>query len=358
MVAPPYDALLLVSFGGPEGPDEVLPFLEQVTRGRGIPRERLAEVGEHYHLFGGVSPIQEQNRRLLAALRETLPLPVYWGNRNSPPFLTDTLREMRDDGVRRAAAFVTSAYSSYSGCRQYREDVARAQTEVGEGAPAVDKLRVFHDHPGFVEPFVDATREALGRAGEGARLVFTAHSVPVSMASGSAYVEQLRATARIIAAAVGHGDAWDLVWQSRSGPPQVPWLEPDVNDHLRELYAGGARAVVLVPIGFVSDHMEVLFDLDTEAVATAATLPGLVLARAATPATDPDPRFVAMVGELLTERAEGWPAAARPSLWPERGPCHDVCPLDCCPAPVRPGTVRDDPLAHVPASARGATMAR
>jgi len=352
-VATTYDALLLVSFGGPEGPDEVVPFLERVTAGRGIPRERLAEVGEHYFRFGGVSPIQAQNRRLLAALRATLPVPVYWGNRNSRPFLADTVREMRADGVRRAAAFVTSAYSSYSGCRQYREDIARAQAEVGEGAPAVDKLRVFHDHPGFVEPFVDGTAAALAEAGPGARLVFTAHSVPASMAATSAYEAQLLATAGIIADRLGHRQAWDLVWQSRSGPPQVPWLAPDVNDHLRELYADGVRAVVLVPIGFVSDHMEVVFDLDTEAVQTAATLPGLTLVRATTPATEPDQRFVAMVGELLTERAQDWPAAERPTLWPERGPCHDVCPLDCCPAPTRPGVRRGDPLGQVPVSARG-----
>jgi len=198
----------------------------------------------------------------------------------------------------------------------------------------VDKLRHYHDHPGFVRPFVDATRAALDRLGDpAARLVFTAHSVPLAMERSSAYAQQLRVTAGLVAGALGHG-TWDLVWQSRSGPPSVPWLEPDVNDHLRQLYDAGTRGVVLVPIGFVSDHMEVVYDLDTEAVATAAQLPGLRLERAGTPGTAPDPRFVAMVGELVRERVEGWPRDRRPSLWTERGPSHDVCPVGCCPAPA------------------------
>ncbi len=334
--APPYDSLLLVSFGGPEGPDDVLPFLQNVTAGRGIPSERLREVGAHYDGFGGISPIQEQNRRLLTALRAAVDLPVYWGNRNWAPYLPDALAAMRADGRRRSLAFITSAYSSYSGCRQYREDIARARAEVGEGAPVVEKLRHYHDHPGFVEPFVDAVLAALARVGDpAARLVFTAHSVPMSMARTSAYEQQLRATAGIIAAATGH-DRWDLVWQSRSGPPAVPWLEPDVNDHLRGLYDGGSRAVVLVPIGFVSDHMEVVFDLDTQAVETAAALPGMRLERAGTPATGPDPRFVAMVAELVAERVEAWPRTRKRALWTERGPSHDVCPAGCCPVPTRP----------------------
>jgi len=339
-VAVPYDALLLVSFGGPEGPDEVVPFLRRVTAGRGVPDERLREVARHYDLVEGVSPIQEQNRRLLAALREVIALPVYWGNRNSEPFLVDALREMGAEGRRRALAFVTSAYSSYSGCRQYREDIARARAEFGPGAPGVDKLRHYHDHPGFVEPFTDAVAAALDRVGDrNARVVFTAHSVPLSMArsagpAGGAYEQQLRVTAGLVAAAAAV-TGWDLAWQSRSGPPSVPWLAPDVNDHLRDCYADGVRAVVLAPIGFISDHMEVVHDLDTEAAGTVAALPGMRVERAATPATEPDPRFVAMVDQLVRERVEAWPRERRPALWTARGPSWDVCPQDCCPAPAR-----------------------
>lgn len=326
----PHDALLLVSFGGPEGPADVLPFLRNVTAGRGIPAERLVEVAAHYDLFGGVSPINGLNRSLLAALRgELAPLPVYWGNRNWTPYLTDTLREMRDDGVRRALAFVTSAYSSYSGCRQYREDIASAQEQVGAGAPAVDKIRTFYDHPGFVEPFRSAVDAALDRlpAGvrDGARLVFTAHSVPVTMAHTSAYVQQLRETARLVAG----NRPWTLAWQSRSGPPHVAWLEPDVSDELAALAAQGVSAAVVVPIGFVSDHLEVVHDLDTVAVPD-ATAAGMLVERAATPGDDR--RLVTMVRELVEERT-----AAGPSLClGVRGRSHDGCPRDCCPAPARP----------------------
>ena len=318
-----WDALLLVSFGGPEGPDEVLPFLRRVTAGRGISDERLAEVGEHYAQFGGVSPINGQNRALLAALRKAVDLPVYWGNRNAAPLLVDTLTEMRDDGIRRALAYVTSAYSSYSGCRQYREDIQRAQRDVA-GAPAVDKLRVFYNHPAFVACFVDAVESARRRLRvDRPYLVFTAHSVPLSMARTSAYEMQLRQTARLVAGPLD----WELAWQSRSGPPQVPWLEPDVGAVLVRLAAQGVPGVIVVPIGFVSDHLEVVYDLDTEALPAARAL-GLNVERAATPGDDP--RIVAMVADLVAERTSG---KARPALG-DLGPSHDGCPLDCCPAPL------------------------
>lgn len=319
-----WDALLLVSFGGPEGPDDVLPFLRRVTAGRGISDERLAEVGEHYARFGGVSPINGQNRTLLAALRDAVDLPVYWGNRNAPPLLPDALAQMRDDGVRRALAYVTSAYSSYSGCRQYREDIARAQLAV-PGAPAVDKLRVFYNHPAFVACFRDAVEDARRRLGvDRPYLVFTAHSLPLGLARTSAYEMQLRETARLVA---GPLDG-ELAWQSRSGPPQVPWLEPDVGVVLERLAAQGVPGVVVIPIGFVSDHMEVVYDLDTEAL-PAARARGLRVERAATPGADP--RVVAMVADLVAERTRGLGRVALGDL----GPSHDACPLDCCPPPVR-----------------------
>jgi ferrochelatase len=346
VTAGPYDALLLVSFGGPEGPDDVLPFLRNVTRGRGIPDERLAEVGRHYDHFGGVSPINAQNRRLLAAIRadfaaHDLDLPVFWGNRNWDPYLIDAMREMREAGVRRAVAFVTSAYSSYSGCRQYRENLAAARAEVGAGAPEIDKLRHYFDHPGFIEPFVDATVaavSALPAEAQGAALVFTTHSIPMTQAdtsgpTGGAYVAQHRAAAQLVADGVasrtGVADRpWALVFQSRSGPPTQPWLEPDVSDHLSDLAARGAPGAVLVPIGFVSDHLEVVWDLDTEAAEHALRI-GLPIARAATPATAPDPRFVAMVRALVLERIAGAPREALSSL----GPSWDACPVGCCPNP-------------------------
>ncbi len=334
-----YDALLLVSFGGPDGPDDVMPFLENVTRGRGIPAERLTEVAQHYLHFGGVSPINEQNRLLQQAIRPQVDLPVYWGNRNWHPFLVDAVQQMADDGVRSALAFVTSAYSSYSGCRQYQEDIAAARAAVGTSAPVVDKLRHYFNHPGFIEPNVDAVRRAGGRqlprrGGSLTRLLFTAHSIPTVMAEqsgpeGDLYVTQLREAAALVAAAAVPHLEWDLVWQSRSGPPQVPWLAPDINDHLRALAAGGVTDVVVSPIGFISDHLEVLWDLDNEAAATAAEL-GLGFARAATVGTDP--RFVAMVGELVEERSR--PDCPRLALG-TMGPSHDRCPAGCCPAPAR-----------------------
>ncbi|MEV4725811.1 ferrochelatase [Micromonospora humida] len=341
-----YDALVLVSFGGPERPEDVLPFLENVTRGRGVPPERLAEVAEHYLHFGGVSPINQQCRELLAAIRADLAthdvdLPVYWGNRNWDPMLADTVARMRDDGITRALAFVTSAYGGYSSCRQYQEDIAAARSAVGPDAPVIDKLRQFWDHPGFVEPHADAVRSALAQldpAGrDTTRLVFTAHSIPTSAAAtagphGGRYTAQLAETARLVHAAAAPDLPYDLVWQSRSGPPQVPWLEPDVNDHLTALAGQGVTGVVVSPIGFVSDHLEVVWDLDTEASETAKQL-GLDFVRAGTPGTDP--RFVAMVRELVAERtAPGGPATRR-----RLGelPMWDTCPTPCCvPAARRP----------------------
>ncbi|WP_067458345.1 ferrochelatase [Actinomadura macra] len=297
-----YDALLLLSFGGPEGPDDVIPFLENVTRGRNIPRERLEKVGEHYHLFGGVSPINQLCRELKAAIEadfaaHDIDLPVYWGNRNWTPYLADTVRQMEADGIRRAAAFVTSAYSGYSTNDQYLEDIARARDEV-PGAPEIDKLPVYSGRPGFVDPFADATRDALSRLPAGARLVFTAHSVPLSQPNRELYVAELEEAARTVAHAAAPGAPWDLVYQSRSGPPGQPWLEPQIDDHLQKLHGDGVRAVAAVPIGFVSDHMEVKYDLDVEAAGRAEEL-GIAFARAATPGADP--RFAALPRELLAD---------------------------------------------------------
>lgn len=341
----PYDAVLFVSFGGPEGPDDVLPFMENVTRGRGIPRERLVEVSEHYQRFGGVSPINAQNRLLIAALEAELSshglvLPVYWGNRNWEPFLPDAIERMRADGIHRALAFVTGAFSSYSGCRQYREDIERARSIVGADAPSVDKLRVFYNHPGFVEPMIDNVATAvqtLDATSRTSHLAFTAHSVPMSMADSSEYVVQLRDASGLVADGVAHRLGrtipWDLSFQSRSGNPGQPWLEPDIGDRLEALASAGAVGVVVVPIGFVSDHMEVVYDLDTLARdrAVAVQLP---MMRAATVGTDP--RFVAMIRLLIEERIDA--ASGRPVIRAcvgGRGANHDVCPLDCCPAPVR-----------------------
>ncbi|GAB3983576.1 ferrochelatase [Plantactinospora veratri] len=340
-----YDAVVLISFGGPERPEDVLPFLANVTRGRNVPPDRLAEVAEHYQHFGGVSPINQQCRDLLAAIRADfaahgLDLPVYWGNRNWHPMLADTVAQLRDDGITSALGFVTSAYGGYSSCRQYLEDIAAARAAVGPDAPRIDKLRQYWDHPGFVEPHADAVATALATLDparrESTRLVFTAHSIPVSMAAsagpqGGRYEAQLRETAALVAGRAAPGLAYDLVWQSRSGPPQVPWLEPDVNDHLRALAADGVTSVVVSPIGFVSDHLEVVWDLDTEAAATAKQL-GLDFVRAATPGTDR--RFVAMVRELVTERFNPADTAARRRLGTL--PAWDTCPAGCCQPARRP----------------------
>ncbi len=333
-----YDAILVTSFGGPERPDDVMPFLENVLRGKNVPRERMLEVAEHYYHFGGKSPINDQNRQLIAALEVELAQhgpspPIYWGNRNWHPMLTDTLRQMKADGVRRALAFVTSAYSSYSSCRQYREDIARAQEAAGEGAPIVDKIRAFHNHPGFVEAVADRLHQALAKIPEGRRegahLIYTAHSIPLAMAQGCDYEKQLRETGRLVAEQIGCRE-WRLVYQSRSGPPSQPWLEPDILDCLREIKArGGSLDVVIAPIGFVSDHMEILFDLDTQARDLSAEL-GLHMVRAETVGTHP--RFIRMIRELIGERMDqDQPRLALGVL----GPRPDVCAPDCCTMPRR-----------------------
>jgi ferrochelatase len=346
----PYDALLLVSFGGPERPEDVVPFLENVTRGRGIPRERLEEVGEHYFLFGGRSPINDINRDLLAAIRADLvehgiDLPVYWGNRNWDPFLKEAVAEMAADGVTRAACLVTSAYSSYSSCRQYREDLAAA-LPAGDGRPQLDKLRLYYNHPGFLDPLVDSVVEAVRDLAGGAddpHLVFVTHSIPESMndasgPEGGAYLAQHRNAAAYVSdrvtLATGRDLAHDLVFCSRSGPPHVPWLEPDVNDHLEKLAGGGVRKVVLIPIGFVSDHMEVVYDLDTEALATAERL-GIRAVRVPTSGTDA--RFVAMVRDLLVERAAVERGEQVERVAVGGGPaCWDRCAVGCCANPRGP----------------------
>jgi ferrochelatase len=350
---PDYDAFLLVSFGGPEGRDDVMPFLENVTRGRGISRERLAAVAEHYYAVGGVSPINQQCRDLAAAIGKDfaasgLDLPVYWGNRNWSPYLTDTVADLAAAGVRRVIAFVTSAYGSFSGCRQYLDDIAAARAQVGPAAPRIDKLRHFFNHPGFIEPFAEHTAVAIESLPADVRdnvpLVFTAHSVPEAMAvssgppPGGLYETQLAEASRLVADRVGGTHPWRLVYQSRSGPPAQPWLGPDVSDHCADLARSGARAAVLVPIGFVSDHMEVVHDLDVEAAQTARRL-GLRLARAATPGTHP--RFVSMITQLVRERVDGaWPGAMLGPLQPPR----EICRNECCRAapvsnPSRPGRV-------------------
>ncbi|CAA9394541.1 MAG: Coproporphyrin ferrochelatase, partial [uncultured Quadrisphaera sp.] len=332
----PYDALVLLSFGGPEGPDDVVPFLENVTRGRGIPRERLVEVGEHYFAVGGRSPINGQNLALLDALRAELAargagdLPVVWGNRNWEPYLTDAVRAAHDGGARRVLVLTTSAYASYSGCRQYREDVAASLVALAaEGrAMAADKVRHYFNHPGFVDANTDAVLAALEElpepARQDARLVFVTHSIPTAMAQtagpqGGAYERQHRSVVEEVTARVaertGRALPSALVYCSRSGPPTQPWLEPDVNDHLEALAAEGATGVVVAPIGFISDHMEVGYDLDTEAAETAARV-GLPMARAATAGTAR--AFVAGLADLVLERAaaerDGTGAAGRPAV--------------------------------------------
>jgi ferrochelatase len=329
----PYDALLIVSFGGPDGPDDVLPFLENVLRGRNVPRERMLEVADHYFEFGGRSPINDQNRALIAALEKELAahgphLPIYWGNRNWRPLLTDTLREMSADGVRRALAFVTSAYSSYSSCRQYRENIAAAQAEVGPAAPQIDKLRAFFNHPGFIEPMIENTRAALEKIPadrrDNAELIFTAHSIPLAMAANCRYEEQLREASRLVAVGTGLNN-WTLAYQSRSGPPQQPWLEPDVGDFIEDHHRKSPiRDAVIVPIGFISDHLEVLFDLDTQLRRQCEQL-GINMVRPATVGTHP--RFVRMIRELIEERMSDSPEQLTVG---RLGPSHDVCPDDCC----------------------------
>jgi ferrochelatase len=343
-----FDALLVLSFGGPEGPADVRPFLENVVRGRGVPPERLDAVEAHYQHFGGVSPLNARNREIIDAVRERIELPVYFGNRNWHPMVEDTVAEMARDGVRRALVFATSAYGGYSACRQYHEDIARARKAVGDGAPELVKIRHFFNHPLFVEANADAVRAARAtlpaELRDVARIVFTAHSVPVAADAaagppaegGHRYSRQVAEAARLVAARLGTAE-YDVVWQSRSGPPQVPWLEPDIVDHVEALHARGVPAVVVAPIGFVSDHVEVIWDLDTEARDRAEEL-GMAFARAAT--AGPDPRFADMIADLVAEHVHD---AAPRSLGEVAGAGSTVnglpCAGDCClPArrPVRP----------------------
>ncbi|MCA9892791.1 MAG: ferrochelatase [Anaerolineae bacterium] len=326
-----YDAILVMSFGGPEGQDDVIPFLQKVAGGRNIPAERLEEVAVHYRDFGGVSPINAQNRALIAALEQELAahdidLPVYFGNRNWHPFIEDTIRRMRDDGVKRVLTFFTSAFSSYSGCRQYREDIIRASEPI-EGAPTFDRLRTFYNHPGFINPMIENTRAAFEQfpsdQREDVQLIFTAHSIPLGMAHNSDYEAQLKEACRLVAEGIGRKD-YVLVYQSRSGPPHVPWLEPDICDYLREIGQQGVKQVVMVPIGFISDHMEVMFDLDTEAMQVAEEM-GMNLVRAATVGTHP--QFISMIRELILERMTENPQRRALGTC---GPSHDICPVGCC----------------------------
>lgn len=334
-LASAYDSFLLVSFGGPEGPDDVIPFLENVLRGKNVPRQRMLEVAEHYQQFGGISPINAQNRALLAAISREfasagIELPVYWGNRNWHPLLADTLTQMRDDGRRRALAFFTSTFSSYSGCRQYRENIAAAREQVGPDAPQVDKLRMGFNHPGFIEPMADNVRVAIDRLvsrGADARQIqvaFTAHSIPLAMADHCDYQRQLNESCSLVAEQIGV-KRWQLVYQSRSGPPQQPWLEPDICEWIERTDSESKLDhLVIVPIGFVSDHIEVLYDLDEEA-AELCQQRQIDMERAATVGTDP--RFVWMIRQLVQERLRL--TADRPALG-RLGPWHDVCPVDCC----------------------------
>ena len=339
----PYDALLIMSFGGPEGMDDVMPFLDNVLRGKGVPEERKKEVAHHYAVFDGVSPINAQNRALQAALkyelqRSGIDLPIYLGNRNWHPYVTDVLRDMQGQGMKKILVFVTSGFSCYSGCRQYREDLMKAQQEMGDGAPAFDKIRVYYNHPDFIEVTRQHWEQALLRFPAerrgGVFTLFTAHSIPMGMANSSDYVVQLTEASRLTAAAAGFEGRWKLVYQSRSGPPHQPWLEPDVGDALRELKANGVQDVIVQPIGFISDHMEVLFDLDHEARDLCKEI-GLKMVRASTPGSHP--LFVSMIRELVEERLD--PAKPKRAIG-TRPPNHDVCPINCCPSGRPPAQAR------------------
>ena len=337
---PGYDAILIVGFGGPERPEDVMPFLENVVRGKPVPRERLLVVAEHYHHFGGVSPINDQARALITALRADLDrrgvgLPIYWGNRNWHPLLPDTMRAMARAGVTKALSVVLAAYSSYSSCRQYRENVESARLDVGDTAPPCDKMRVFYNHPDFIAANVDRVRAALERlqtpSKAQADLAFTAHSIPLSMARACDYEKQLTETCRLIAEAIGiPADRWSLVYQSRSGRPDEPWLQPDILDHIQNLHDRGVTCLVIHPVGFLSDHLEVMYDLDEEARIKCETL-GLRMERAGTVGIHP--RFVSMMAELIVERMNHSADRQAMGLYPAN---HDVCPIDCCPAPARP----------------------
>ena len=336
-----YDAILFLSFGGPEKHEDVIPFLENVLRGKPVPRERLLEVAEHYYHFGGISPINEQCRVLIAELREELDahdirLPIYWGNRNWKPYLNDTMVQMKQDGVKRALTYVTSGFSCYSGCRQYRENIAAALEQPEADGLQIDKLRVFYNHPDFIAVLAEQVGIALANfpvdVRDAVHVAFTAHSIPLSMSSTSDYEKQLRESCRLVAEQLELPESrWKLVYQSRSGRPQDPWLEPDILDHLREAKSHGVEKVVISPIGFLSDHMEVLYDLDDEA-RRFCDEHAIRMVRAGTPGNHP--RFVSMIRKLIQERIHG---ADRECVgqFPAN---HDVCPLDCCPAPssVRP----------------------
>lgn len=339
----PYDALLIVGFGGPEKPDDVMPFLENVTRGKPVPQERLLDVAEHYQHFGGVSPINQQVRDLIHVLRPELiqrgiDLPIFWGNRNWHPLLTEAVEAMVDVGIQRVLAFVLAGFSSYSSCRQYRENIEAARQAAGPAAPQIDKVRVFFNHPDFIEATADRTANALARLPtegcESAHVAFTAHSIPLLMADNCQYAAQLTETARLVAERIGiPADRWRLVYQSRSGRPTDPWLEPDILDHLRALKEQSVSQVVIAPIGFLSDHIEVLYDLDEEAAKLAQVL-GLTMVRAGTVGTHP--KFVAMIVDLIAERlaTESGTTCERRAIG-SFGPNHDVCPEDCCLYPIR-----------------------
>ena len=345
-MSPEIDSILLVSFGGPEGPEDVIPFLENVLRGRNVPRSRLEEVAEHYQHFGGKSPINDQNRALISALEKLLSekgpkLPIYFGNRNWDPLLPDTLAKMREDGCKNALAFFTSVFSSYSGCRQYRENIIAAQEAVGEGAPQVSKVRMSYNHPAFIEVMQERVKEAKNSLSEKiadeAVLIFTAHSIPVSMAKNCNYENHFAESSRLVAEAFP-AQRYILAYQSRSGSPHSPWLEPDIADIIRQVHSEGARAIIVIPIGFVSDHMEVMFDLDVEAKELALEL-GLSFARAGTAGTHP--KFVAMIRDLILERIEN--SNNRPALG-SHGPCHDICPKNCCLPGDRKPLTQPDPV--------------
>ncbi|MDP1797856.1 MAG: ferrochelatase [Planctomycetaceae bacterium] len=343
----PYDALLIVSFGGPERREDVIPFLENVLRGKPVPRERMLEVAEHYSHFNGVSPINAQCREFIAALRTELDaagiaLPIYWGNRNWHPLLPDTLREMGQQGIRRALAIFTSAYSSYSGCRQYRENIAAARDEVGPSAPEVDKVRVFYNHPQFIAANVDRLRTAIAQLPAdqvaAATILFTAHSIPLSMSTNCNYVQQLTETCRLVMEELGWPAArWQLVYQSRSGRPQDPWLEPDIGDALKTLHTNGGKAAVVAPVGFLSDHIEVLYDLDHEAADLCHEL-GITMVRAGTVGCHP--QFLSAIRDLIEERLSEREDRAAVGQF---GPSHDICPANCCLYPTSRPTAAGRP---------------
>ncbi len=342
------DSLLVVSFGGPEKRDDVLPFLENVLRGKPVPRERMLEVAEHYYHFGGVSPINAQCRELIQALETELAehqisLPIFWGNRNWHPLLPETIARMKQHGVNRPLVYITSGFSCYSGCRQYRENILSAMQEADVADWQFGKIRVFYNHPDFISVVSERVQQSMHQlditdpvSATDFHVAFTAHSIPFSMSSTSDYEKQLRETCRLVAEALHLRDSqWRLVYQSRSGRPQDPWLEPDICDTVRELSAAGVRRLVISPVGFLSDHMEVLYDLDDEARKVCDAL-GIRMERAGTPGCHP--KFVSMIRKLIQERVSG---AAKECIG-LYGPNHDVCPVDCCPAPARPNRPEAD----------------